>query len=425
MGHRIRRIISAGTLVRLVVSVILAFIIWGFIVWETNPEVTRQFPTVPVEARNVPGNMLVVEGLPTVGVTLKGPQDEMRGVVASDITAWIDFDDVEAPGIDEFRVRVEAPDGVREVIVTPSMLEVELDLIVTETFPLVVREDEPRPANVSDITLSTEIVSIQGPEDLVSQVEAVEVPVEIGDRSESFTESVELVPINELGNPVSGVTVSPQSVELTVTFATTSKDVPVRVICACIVDNRVQEIELSTAAAIPSTIRLSGPADELEAISALHTVPVDVSVLNESGWILDVELDLTSIPPVVAVPEQAVDVWVPIEPVRQELRDVPIQIAGLDAGLEATLSETTVSIVVVGAGDVEDGELAQSVVAVVDLSDLGPGTYSVDVGVVVPPGISYEQVTPETVRVEIEAATPTISRFGDQLRDQMATTGVR
>jgi len=413
MGHRIRRIISAGTFVRLTVSVLLAFIIWGFIVWETNPEITRQFPSVPVTARGVPGNMLIVGNLPTVSVTVKGPQDDMRGVVASDITAWVDFGGVDDPGINEYKVNVTAPEGARKVIVEPARIEVELDLIVTETFQVVLREDEPRPANVASIELSTQLVSIQGPEDLVSRVDAVEVLVDIGDRTESFTEPVEPVPVDAMGNPVPGVTVSPATIDLSVDFESTSKDVPVQVICACVVDNRVQEMELPTASPIPSTIRLSGPASDLASINVLRTRPIDISVLNESGWILNVELDLTDIPPTVTLPERAIDVWVPVEPSRREVSGVPIAVIGLGPGLQATLSEETATVVILGGTDLDVLELEQRVTAVVNLSGLTPGTYSVDVGVVLLPGLTFEQVQPESVRVVIEPLTGSQARPGD------------
>ncbi len=423
MGHRIRRIISAGTFVRLAASIILSFVIWGFIVWETNPEITREFPSVLVAARNVPGDMLIVGELPTVSVTIKGPQDVIRGVGASNVAAWIDLGEIESPGIDEYEVQVEAPDGLRQVVIEPSVVEVELDLIVTETFQVVIREDEPRPANVSLASLSTELVSIQGPQDLVLRVEAVEALIDLSDRSASFTEQLELIPIDSQGTRVEGVSVSPETVELTVTFETTSKDVPVSVFCACIVDDRLQEMQLSTAAAIPSTVRLSGPASALATISSVPTIAIDTSALEESGWILDVELNLSAIPDSITVGERSVDVWVPVVPGRQELTDVPIDVFGLTSGLEATLSEESVSIVVVGAGVSETAELEQQIDALIDLRGLTQGTYTVDVAVVVPPGLSFEQVTPATVRVVIQIDTSLSNRSSN--RDDRVQSGIR
>ncbi|MEZ4573085.1 MAG: CdaR family protein, partial [Thermomicrobiales bacterium] len=179
MGHRFRRLISAATFFRLAVSIILALVIWGFIVWETNPEITREFQSVPVTPTDMPANMLISGGIPPVSVTLKGPQDDMRGIVTSDITATIDLSEVAGPGIGQYNVHVDAPSSVRRVIVEPSSVEVELDLIVTRTFPVELREDEPRPASVTSIEASTEIASVQGPKALVDQVEAIELPVDL------------------------------------------------------------------------------------------------------------------------------------------------------------------------------------------------------------------------------------------------------
>ncbi len=412
MGHRIRRIVSAGTFVRLAVSIALAFVIWGFIVWETNPEVTRTFSVVEVEAINIPSDMLIVGEIPDVSLEIKGPQDTVRGMVAGDFHQYVDLADVDEPGTAQYNVQVEGPEGLRKVTVTPSMIEIELDLIVTETFPIVIHEDDPRPANVTSVELSTDLVSIQGPDDVVSQVVAVEVPVQLENRTESFTDQVPLIPVDEAGNPVAGVTVSPAEVEVSVVFETTSKVVPVRVICACIVDESLQEIELTTAAAIPSTIRLSGPAPELATVNAISTQPIDISILNESGWILDVGLDLAAVPETVTVSEQSVDVWVPVEPQRQILESIPIEVIGLAGSASVTLSDEEVSIVIVGASDLDASELEKRVKAIVDLSGLTPGSYTVDVEVVIPPGVSFDEVNPGTVRVQI-AAFPVTTGRGD------------
>lgn len=423
MGYRFRRIVSAATFVRLAISIVLAMFIWGFIVWETNPEVTRDFPGVAVTPENVPADMLIVGGLPTVTVTLKGPQDVMRTVVANDVTASIDFSNVTSPGIDEYDVEVQTPSGIRRVIVEPSTIEVELDLIVSRTFPITLREEQPRPASVSSIDTSTRIVSVQGPQALVDQVEAIELVVDLDDRRESFTEAVPLIPVSETGNRVDGVVVSPSEVEFSTTFESTVKDVPVTVICACVVDDQLEQIVLNNATAIPSTVRLSGPSSALETVSEARTVAVDISELSESGWILDVEIDSRTIPETVNYSDQTVDVWVHINPERIEVPDVPIKVLGLEPGLEAELSTDTVTVIVTGReGDVgAPEEMALS--AVVDLSEREPGSYSVEVAVVVPPDITYDQVFPRTVDVVIRPLSTSANRLRDL--DATPTEGIR
>lgn len=423
MGLRFRRLISAATFVRLATSILLAMIIWGFIVWETNPEITRQFPNIAITAENVPVNMQIIGGLPSATVTIKGPEDVVEDIVPSNITASIDFSIVEGPGINEFKVDVNAPSGVRKVIVEPSTIEVELDLIVTRTLPISLFEAETRPASITSIDASTEVASIQGPQDLVDQVDAVILPVDLQSRRESFSESVALVPVDVNGNPVIGVEVSPATVELSVTFESTSRDVPIIVKCACIVDERLEEIELTAAAAIPSTVRLSGPSSAFANIIEVETVPIDISQLEESGWILDVELDTRNIPDSVILSNATVDVWVPIAPSQLELQDVEIQAVGLGDGLRAEIDPESVFVVVTGSRDLLDDPNSLHVVAIVDLSDLSAGSYTIDVEVAVPPGVTYENVTPESATVVISPVNSTANRLQEFFYD--STSGVR
>ena len=423
MGYRFRRIVSAATFVRLAISIVLAMFIWGFIVWETNPDVTREFSGVAVTPENIPSDMLIVGSLPTVTVTLKGPQDVMRTIVAGDVTASIDFSDATSPGIDEYDVEVQTPPGIREVIVEPSTIEVELDLIVTRTFPTTIREDEPRPASVSSIDASTQIASVQGPQALVDQVEAVELVIDVGDRRESFSEAVPLVPVSENGNPVDGVVVSPAEVEFSVTFESTVKDVPVTVVCACIVDDQLEQTVLNNATAIPSTIQLSGPSSALETVSEARTVAVDISELSESGWILDVEIDSRTIPETVNYSDQTVDVWVQVNPERIEIPDVAIKVLGLGPGLEAELSTDSVTVIITGSDEDFEASESMGLSAVVDLTDLEAGSYTVEVAVVVPPDIAYDQVFPRTVNVVLTQSSTSANRLRNI--DNEPTSGIR
>ena len=392
-------------------SVILSFIIWGFIVWETNPEISREFQGIAVTSENVPANMLIVGGLPSVAVTLRGPQDDMRGIVPSDVTASIDFADVDNPGIREYEIVVDAPREVREIVIDPGVVEIELDLIVTETFQVVLREDAVRPASLTSIDLSTEIASVRGPQAVVDQVSRIEIPLNLQGRTDSFRDDYDLVAVSEAGRPVDGIEISPESIALSVTFESTAKDVPVVVICACVIEDRLDQIVLTTAAAIPSTIRLTGPSAALSEISEVRTTAIDTSELDESGWILDVELDPTSIPESVNVSDQTVDVWVPVTPERVEVPEVDIEIVGLADGLAASLSSDTVGVVVSGSDELLQQSGPLEIMALVNLTDLDAGTYTVDVALVVPPGVSYEEVSPGTVRVEIRSSSSTSNRL--------------
>jgi YbbR domain-containing protein len=421
MGLRLRRLINAAVFLRLAASILLSFIIWGFIVWETNPERTRQFSGVVPVSENIPADMLIVGELPEVTVSVKGPQDIVRVLVASDFQVTIDFQNASGPGIDEYAVAVDAPSGLRQVTVEPSAIEVELDRIVTESLPVEMREAEPRPLSVTEVSLSTERVALQGPKALVDRVEAVEVPLVIGSRDESFVEDVTPIALDSLGERVQGVNLTPSTIEVAVTFETTSKDVAVLVICACVEDGQLQEIELEDASPIPSTVRISGTASVLDGIESIRTVPIDTAGLESAGWILDVELDLADVPGAVTLSEQAVDVWIPVDPGRQQISEIPIGLLNADPEFSVRLAAPTVTVVVSGTVDDVRQLDPASLKAVVDVAGLAPGNYTLDIQVVLPPGLTYENVEPATVQVTVERAAQIENQINELGRDPLQT----
>jgi YbbR domain-containing protein len=405
--------------VRLAASILLSFIIWGFIVWETNPERSRQFSGIVPVSENIPADMLIVGELPEVTVTVKGPQDIVRALVASDFQVTIDFQNASGPGIDEYAVAVDAPSGLRQVTVEPSAIEVELDRIVSESFPVEMREAELRPLSVTEVSLSTERVAVQGPKALVDRVEAVEVPLVIGSRDESFVEDVTPITLDSLGERVQGVSLTPSTIEVAVTFETTSKDVGVVVMCACVEDGELREIELEDASPIPSTVRISGTASVLDGIESIRTVPIDTAGLESAGWILDVQLDLAEISGSVTLSDQAVDVWIPVDPGRQQISEIPIGLLNADPEYSVRLATRSVTVVVSGTVDDVQQLDPASLKAIVDVAGLAPGNYTLDIQVVVPPGLTYENVEPATVQVTVERAAQFENQINELGRDPL------
>lgn len=390
---------------RIIISVLLALVVWGFISWETNPEVERTIPDVPVEARNVPENMQLVGELPTVAVTLKGPEDVMAGLSNTEISAYVNLEDVQSVGVTEQQVEVAAPSGLRVATADPSTISVELDAVITETFPIQLVETAPRPPNVASVTVSPEAAEVRGSRQEVSRVDRVIAEVTIGAETESFTKQVPTKAVTSDGTVVSDVTIEPAQATVDVTFSTTGKFVPITVMCACVQNNEVSVVTFPEAAAIPSTVRITGPENLVSEITEIRTKPIDITNLTESDWVLDVELDLTGIPNGVTVTETKVDVWVPIEQERLIFDNVPIEVVNLADGLQATVTPGRVTFAVRGSSEELQQLEGTTPLAIVDAKDREAGSYRVTVRVVVPPELTYEGVEPAEVQLTITPET--------------------
>lgn len=415
MGSRIRRLASIDQITRIVISLVLAFVVWGFISWETNPEVDRTVQGIAIEVRNLPDDMQLVGELAPVSVTLKGPENLMNRTNSSEIVAYIDLADVTSIGRSEHAIQVDAPSGLRVIDPDPDRVEIVLDALITRTFPVETVEAAPRPPNVSNVSIDPTSAEVSGTRQQVLQVDHLETSIEITGESESFTKVSPILAVDSNGNVVEGVTVTPDQVSVTVTFSTTGKFVPVTVVCACIEDNQVSVEQFPEAAAIPSTVRITGPDNVISGITELLTTPIDISNLTESDWILDVELDTSKVPAGVTVSDTKVDVWVPIEQERLIFDSIQIIAVNLGEGLEATIDPGRVSFAVQGAAEELEQLEGVEPLAIVDATDRGPGSYRVNVEIVVPAGLSYESVEPTEVQLTIteQAASteePTTSR---------------
>lgn len=392
-------------MIRLIFSLILAFVVWGFIVWETNPERTRIERDVPVDVVNLAPNMRVVDEIPTVTITMKGPEDVINGITSAMVSASVDLGDVNSPGVIERQIEAKVPDGLREVTIEPDTVELEIDEIISRTLSIDLLEPETRPANVADVSVTGRLAVVSGSRSAVTKVASVAARVDIQGRTESFTEDVPLVALDSEGNQVSGVRIEPETVEVSVAFSTTERFVPVTVICRCVEDGQLEIREFPEAAAIPSTVQVNGPEGVVSELDAIPTEPIDLSGLRESGWKLDVQLDRSQLPPDIELGETTVDVWVPIERQRIDFEDVPIRVINLEDGFEANLSDRTASLTIRGSEPALEQLEGNPPTVVVNAIGRSAGTYVLEVQVVLPPEVTYDELSPNQVQLIIERET--------------------
>jgi YbbR domain-containing protein len=173
-----------------------------------------------------------------------------------------------------------------------------------------------------------------------------------------------------------------------------------------VTDGSLQVQPFPEAVAIPSTVNVTGPSPVIAELEEIRTQPIDIDGLSQSGWILEVALDETSLPSGVDIQETTVDVWVPVQEQRVSFEDVPIQVINVDPEYRTTLSAETVSFEVDGPQDVLDTISGTTPLVVIDGQGRGPGTYRVSVQVVLPAGVSYTNLEPAQVDLTVIRTQP-------------------
>lgn len=408
MGARVRQLITASSLLRLFASLVLSFLLWGFVTWESDPERSRTFPSVPVTATNLNPELVLVGDFPSARVTIRGPESVVTSVDATTLNVTADLGDIDAPGVFDVELDVEKPGGVREVDVDPDEVEVEIDATEQRTFLIDLVQPASAPPNLTSVDLSVNEVTVTGSRGNVEQVASVQILLDLAGRTESFGADLEPIPVDAGGVEVEGVTVEPSTVHVEVVFEVRSQLIRVVVMCACTSQNGVLEVrELTNASAIPSSVRVTGPELLITSLDAVRTTPIDISDLDRSGFVSDVQLDELSVPEGVTLEQAAVEVYVQIEDRRVSISQAQIEVINLAPEYRAVLTQTTARFEVTGPPEVLDAFEGTNPKVIVDTAGLGPGTYTLPVWVVLPPELTYLNLEPTEVQVTIVRVEPT------------------
>ncbi len=395
---------------RIVLSLMIAFGLWAFVINERDPDQTVIEPGIQIVVDGLQDDFQIVDPLPPVDVTLKGPQSIVQGISVNDIEATVDMADVDAPGIYERNVKVQTPGGFRDVDVEPSSVTVEIGSVVSETFDITIVEPDDSPATLTSIRLSTSSVTLVGVERNVDNVERVELEIELGGRTESFTYTAQVTPIGADGMEINDDTIEvrPESVEVSVEFEMGSRSVPVIVQCACPTDDGGVEIrDLLSATAIPPTVRIEGPQPLITDIDAVRTVPISVANVEVSGFVTGaVDLDSSSLPEGVTIGPSAVGVYVQVELSAQELIQQEIQIINPPPDMLVDVSSTLISFELQGPAEALATLSESPPVAIIDLAGYDEGVYTLSPRIALPPDVRVVNLEPGTIEVTIERPPP-------------------
>ena len=413
LGPQARRM--ANTLGSIVLSLILAFVVWAGAISAENPSVTQAFrQPLAIQVRNQPDGTVLVNRLDTtVQVRLNAPQDVWNILSSSDIEAYIDLS--QAPIGEEIQLPVVVQvkrNGVRLIERTPALTTVRLEHLVAKMVPVRINVIDSAPLGyvTRDPVAAPAEVEVSGPQPAVERVTQVGVDVWLRGTTESIDRDLAPSPLSEDALPITGVTVTPTMVNVKIELAQRANwepSVPVRV-------NLVGEVaalySVSNITVTPSRVTLLGLPDSLQQLEGyISTEPIEISGATES---VTRRVNLLLPPGVTVVPDspeasQTVEVLIEVVPITSgRTMEAPVQAQGLAPGFEASFSPEAVDVVLSGPLAQLQNLVPDDIEIRVNLVDLAPGTHRLTPTVVVPAGIELKGVLPESVEVQITAVEP-------------------
>src|SRR5712692_1243513 len=403
----LRRIATADLPLK-ITAILIAMTFWVVSVLSAPPtEVVRDYGgRVAVERPSaVPAGYVLRGQLGDVGVRLKGTEAALANVVASDLHATLDLPLADLHNADpqDVPVRVEvATRGVQVESIAPATVSVRIEPVTSRAVAVQARfaNNPPTGTGSGDPAITPSQVRVSGAASQVARIAALYATVRFGDAVTDLISSVQPTAVDASGATIDGLTVDPAVVQLTVPVLPTATTRTVPVVPA--VRGAVAAgYWITQVTSDPTVVTVRGEGAALSAIDQVTTAPIDVSGLGADRT-FQVALLLPAEGTSLVKAAQAT-VTISVAPLAgsRPFPVVAVQATGLGSGFVAEFDSPTISVVVAGPVPALSGIAPGQVVATVDATGKGPGTYSVDVVVRTPAGTTAQSVQPTRVTLTI------------------------
>ena len=396
----------------------LAVAVWVMAVTAANPDETQPFPNpIPVEfIGQDPGLILTGGAVPKqVEISLRAPHSVWQTLLSGEtsVRAVVDLTGL-GSGTHTVNVQVQIDTRpVRIISVTPQTFSLSLEKQITRSLAvnLTLTGDPAIGYQVGTPVMNPAEVVITGAESIVTQVDRLQATLDLTDARQNIATSIPLQAVDVNGNSISGVTVLPENVQLSLSVIQQGgyRDLAVKVMT---VGNPASGYSLTSVAAFPPIVTVYSANSDTVGLMPGY---VETSSLDLSGAKEDIEEQLAiNLPPgVTLIGKQSVTVKVGIAPIESSrtISYRPVEVVGLKTGLSAHLSPQTVDIILSGPLPVLDSLAISDVHVQMDLTGLTPGTYQLTPKVFIGQlNLTVESILPGTVEVIItntSTITPT------------------
>ena len=361
----------------------LAIAVWISAVTSADPDETRTLPAaVPVQIIGQSPNLVLNSKIPKeVEITLRAPRSVWNLIDADPqiVSAILDLSGLSSgEHVLDLQIQVHTR-PVQIVSVSPLTITFTMEPLVTQSFSvdLSLSGEAAIGYQVGDASLEPVKVVIAGAQSQVQKVTRTRVSVNLSGIRENFDQTLAVEGLDEKGQKVDGVTISPEKVRVLLPVSQQGgyRDVAVKVTIIGRVARGYRLIDLSVFPPIV-TVFSANPQLVNDLPGVVETEPLDLQNAQN-----DINTRLSIVLPegVSIIGEQTVLVQAGVSPIESSLtlEGEKVERIGLGNGLTAQLSPTTVDIIISGPLALLDTLTRQDVRATVDLTGLTAGTYQI------------------------------------------------
>ena len=401
-----------SNLTSLILSLLLALVIWISAVTSANPNTEAEF-ILPLEVIQTASDIAIVDELPdSIDVTLLAPESIIQQLEEENsLIAFIDLSNITA-GTYRFPVQIDIPDEMRPIRIidqNPKQLQLKVSNLISRELPISIQiEGEPAIGyQTSGLSLDGEMVTVTGQESRVQDVTSVVGTLDISDATGTISRTVNLQARNGDGDVIEGISLDPGTVTVqqTITLQGGYRNLAVNVTTVGSVEPGYRFTSITPAP--PTVMVFSEDPQLVEGLPGyVNTKPLDLTGVDDYVETI-LELDLPEGVTVVGDPTVLVQVNVTaLETNLVVSRE--IEMIGLLPGFSAEVSPLQVTVRISGPVPVLENLTLRDIRVVVDLSGLEVGTHTISPTIeILPTDVIWEDLSPATVEVVIQEGSST------------------
>ncbi len=357
---------------------ILAFIVWFIAASQSDPFVQwRLTERVPIHV--TPDSGLIItnpnEFQSTASVQLQAPRSVQQLLAADDVIVTADLSGL-GPGEHTVTLQWSVARQASVVAISPRQITVKLEVQESQLKPVRVSVTTQPPLiySTSEPVLDMRQVTVSGPESRVAQVVEVLAQVSLENQRTTFENDVRITPVDVDGRTVTGVTVEPQMVHVTIQIDQRSDVREVRVqpdIVGELAEGYVLTPEFDYE---PKTVIVSGPAAVLANLpGTIATAPISLSD-KTSSFELTVPVELPDQRlTIVTGRTVTVKVGISTQTITRQFDRIPVQLIGGKTGVEYRTITHEVTVLVTGPQPLLNQLTENEVSVLVDVSGINAG----------------------------------------------------
>ncbi len=384
----------------------LALAVWVAAVTSADPDETRILPNnVPIEIVGQDPGLVMDSSVPKfIELSLRAPHSVWNEIEAhpENVRAILDLAGL-SEGEHTVNLQIQiAARPVQIVSATPGSVTVALEPLASKTLSVdLTLSGEPAVGyQVGDANLDPSQVVVAGARSQVEKVARARLSLSLEGIRESIDQSLPVEILDDQGQPITGLSVSPESLHVTLLVNQQGgyRDLAVKVLVTGQVASGYRLTNISVFPPVV-TVFATDPTLVKSLPGVVETQPLDLQNANDD---ITTRIALNLPTGVSIVGEQTVLIQATVSPIESSLTlaGEKVDLIGLSSGLAAQISPPTVDVIVSGPLPLLDTLTRQDIRITVDLTNLGEGTHQLTPVVeILISDVIVESILPGTIEV--------------------------